>query len=49
MIKTAIMQRGRGGVRTIDKMTTHGKFKSLTRRAATDVLPEPDEPAIPMI
>lgn len=34
---------------TISRITTHGRFKDLTISMATDVLPEPELPAIPMI
>lgn len=34
---------------TIDRMMTHGRSKLLTTSIASDVLPDPDEPAIPMI
>lgn len=34
---------------TIDKITTHGKFKALTILTAREVFPEPLEPAIPII
>lgn len=35
--------------RTIDKMTTQGKFKEETIAIAKDVLPEPELPATPII
>ena len=35
--------------RTIDKMTTQGKFNEATIAIARDVLPEPELPATPMI
>lgn len=34
---------------TIDKMTTQGRFKEDTISTAKDVLPEPEEPATPMM
>jgi hypothetical protein len=34
---------------TITRITTHGKFKDLTISMATEVLPEPELPAMPMI
>lgn len=34
---------------TITRMTTQGRFRDLTISIATDVLPEPELPAIPMI
>ena len=34
---------------TIDRITTHGKFRALTMRTAREVFPEPLEPAIPII
>lgn len=35
--------------RTIDKMTTQGRFSEATIAIARDVLPEPELPATPMI
>ena len=35
--------------RTIDKMTTQGKFNEATIAIARDVLPEPELPATPMM
>lgn len=34
---------------TITRITTQGKFKDLTISMATEVLPEPELPAIPMM
>jgi hypothetical protein len=34
---------------TITRMTTQGRFRDLTISMATDVLPDPELPAIPMI
>jgi hypothetical protein len=34
---------------TITRITTHGRFNDLTISMATDVLPEPELPAIPII
>jgi hypothetical protein len=34
---------------TITRITTHGRFKDLTISIATDVLPDPELPAIPII
>lgn len=34
---------------TIDKMTTQGRFNEDTISTAKDVLPEPEEPATPMM
>jgi hypothetical protein len=33
----------------MDKMTTHGRLSALTILTASDVFPDPLEPAIPMI
>ena len=35
--------------RTIDMMTTHGRFILATIARASDVFPEPELPATPMI
>lgn len=34
---------------TIDKMTTHGRFREDTISTASDVLPDPEPPAMPMM
>lgn len=34
---------------TITRMTTHGKFNDFTICMATEVLPEPELPAMPMM
>jgi hypothetical protein len=34
---------------TITRITTQGRFKDLTISMATEVLPEPELPAIPMM
>lgn len=34
---------------TITRITTHGKFKDLTISIATELLPEPELPAIPIM
>ena len=38
-----------GAVATIDKMTTQGRFIEDTISTANEVLPEPEEPATPMM
>ena len=35
--------------RTIDRMTTHGRLIFLMMARASDVLPEPELPAMPMM
>lgn len=35
--------------RTIERMTTHGKFKDATIAKANDVFPEPELPATPIM
>lgn len=37
------------GIFTIDRITTHGRFRAPTIRTAREVFPEPLEPAIPII
>jgi hypothetical protein len=34
---------------TITRITTHGKFKDLTISIATELLPEPELPAMPIM
>ena len=34
---------------TMERITTHGRFKELIISIATDVLPEPEPPATPMM
>lgn len=34
---------------TITRITTHGRFKDFTISMATEVLPEPELPAMPMM
>lgn len=36
-------------VRTIDRITTHGRLSCDTMAVASELLPEPELPAIPMI
>lgn len=36
-------------LRTITRITTHGRFKDLMISMATEVLPDPELPAMPMI
>jgi hypothetical protein len=35
--------------RTIDRITTHGKFREATIANANDVFPDPELPATPMM
>lgn len=39
----------RRSIVTITRITTHGRFKDFTISMATEVLPEPELPAMPMM